>query len=420
MTGLALPDSISVQSMRPLALVLDAGAEAVGQGVLACMADRTHGDERAPRPPWSARSRAHGWCRPGRGRTRARCRARCTPPAAPRCARPDPSRSSSGAPRPCRLASRCTVAFDTSRNPLPSPEFFRPRPSPTALPAARARRSAAGPRRAARAPRHPSSMICRPDRPGTMTLRLRISQPLMPTSAARRSITPSMANCAWLPPKPRNAPQHGVVGAHRGGDHVDGGGGTGHWRGRQHVQHLAADRTRGAAVVADDPRLHAVSLPSASHPAVYSMRIGWRFVCIRSDSSRLTVHLTGFCRSHAGERGVRLVGHVLLAAERPAVRHQLDGDPVPVDCRARTRSGCGRPTRLGRRSTTCMVPWAAAGRAWPPVPGTPARCAASGRRRARRARRRRARRRRHPGVLQHRQHVRATTRSAIVDGGADP
>ena len=40
-----------------------------------------------------------------------------------------------------------------------------------------------------------------------MTLRLRISHPLMPTSAARRSMTPSMANWAWLAPKPRKAPQ---------------------------------------------------------------------------------------------------------------------------------------------------------------------------------------------------------------------
>jgi hypothetical protein len=39
-----------------------------------------------------------------------------------------------------------------------------------------------------------------------MTLRLRISHPLMPTIAARRSITPSIANCAWFAPNPRNAP----------------------------------------------------------------------------------------------------------------------------------------------------------------------------------------------------------------------
>ena len=47
--------------------------------------------------------------------------------------------------------------------------------------------------------------------PGSITLRLRISQPLMPTAAARRSMTPSMANCAWLAPKPRKAPQTGLL-----------------------------------------------------------------------------------------------------------------------------------------------------------------------------------------------------------------
>ncbi len=43
--------------------------------------------------------------------------------------------------------------------------------------------------------------------PGRITLRLRISQPVMPTADANRSSTPSIANCAWLAPKPRNAPQ---------------------------------------------------------------------------------------------------------------------------------------------------------------------------------------------------------------------
>ena len=46
--------------------------------------------------------------------------------------------------------------------------------------------------------------------PGRITLRLRISHPVMPTCSARRSSTPSMANCAWLAPKPRNAPHTGL------------------------------------------------------------------------------------------------------------------------------------------------------------------------------------------------------------------
>src|SRR5579864_5080146 len=44
-----------------------------------------------------------------------------------------------------------------------------------------------------------------------MTLRCRISQPEIPTMSARRSSTPSIANCAWLAPKPRNAPQIGLL-----------------------------------------------------------------------------------------------------------------------------------------------------------------------------------------------------------------
>ena len=47
--------------------------------------------------------------------------------------------------------------------------------------------------------------------PGCTTLRARISQPEMPTASARRSMQPSMANCAWLAPKPRKAPHTGLL-----------------------------------------------------------------------------------------------------------------------------------------------------------------------------------------------------------------
>ena len=47
--------------------------------------------------------------------------------------------------------------------------------------------------------------------PGETALRDRISQPSMPTASARRSITPSMANWAWLAPKPRKAPHTGLL-----------------------------------------------------------------------------------------------------------------------------------------------------------------------------------------------------------------
>ena len=43
----------------------------------------------------------------------------------------------------------------------------------------------------------------------------------------------------------------------------------------------------------------AVSLPSASQPAQYSSRIGWRLAWMSKLSSRDSVHLTGRCSSHA-------------------------------------------------------------------------------------------------------------------------
>ena len=43
----------------------------------------------------------------------------------------------------------------------------------------------------------------------------------------------------------------------------------------------------------------AVSRPSSSQPAQYSIRIGWRFGWMRSDSSRDSVHFTGRPVSHA-------------------------------------------------------------------------------------------------------------------------
>ena len=45
--------------------------------------------------------------------------------------------------------------------------------------------------------------------------------------------------------------------------------------------------------------LRAVSLPSASHPTQYSIRIGCRFGCTRNDSSRDNVHFTALFSSQA-------------------------------------------------------------------------------------------------------------------------
>ena len=47
--------------------------------------------------------------------------------------------------------------------------------------------------------------------PGVTALRARISQPEIPTCSASRSMTPSMANWAWLAPNPRKAPHTGLL-----------------------------------------------------------------------------------------------------------------------------------------------------------------------------------------------------------------
>ena len=110
--------------------------------------------------------------------------------------------------------SNLTTAFAISSKPFPSPEFFSPKPIPTGNPA-RTASSYAGftASRHARAPRHPSSIICPGPQmsPGSTTLRDRISQPLIPTFSANRSIMPSIANWAWLAPNPLKAPQTGLL-----------------------------------------------------------------------------------------------------------------------------------------------------------------------------------------------------------------
>ena len=135
--------------------------------------------------------------------------------------------------------------------------------------------------------------------PGLMTLRLRISQPLMPTSAASRSMTPSMANCAWLAPKPRNAPHTGLlVRTAMHSTSIDG----------TRYGPLAWPAARSSTFIptlayepeSPMPRTRsAVSLPSESQPAQYSSRIGWRLAWIRKLSSRDSVHFTGRCSSQA-------------------------------------------------------------------------------------------------------------------------
>ena len=157
----------------------------------------------------------------------------------------------------------------------------------------------------------------------------------MPTSSARRSSAPSIANCAWLAPKPRNAPHTELL--------VRAAIASTSIAGRRYGP-LAWPAARSSTFMPTDaygpesPTMRArsaVSCPSASQPTSRSMRIGWRFGWSSSDSSRDSVHFTGASEQPGGERGLRLVAHVLLAAERAAVRHQLDGDALGVDAEHR-------------------------------------------------------------------------------------
>ncbi len=132
-----------------------------------------------------------------------------------------------------------------------------------------------------------------------MTLRERISQPLMPTLAASLSIAPSMANCAWLAPNPRNAP-HTELLVRTAVDSTSMFGrayGPLAWPAARSNTFMPTD-----AYGPESPIIlarTAVSRPSASHPAVMWIRIGCRLGWRSSDSSRVRVHFTGQRRSQA-------------------------------------------------------------------------------------------------------------------------
>ena len=108
-------------------------------------------------------------------RARGRRRAPRSRPARPRCARPGPSRSSSGAPRPCRRRSKRTTARDDLEEAVAEPGVLQPEPEPDRLAGGdRPRRTRASPRRgSARAPRQPSSITWPGPHtsPGWITLR---------------------------------------------------------------------------------------------------------------------------------------------------------------------------------------------------------------------------------------------------------
>ena len=96
-----------------------------------------------------------------------------------------------------------------------------------------------------------------------------------------------MANWAWLAPNPRKAPQTGLLVRTAIASHVDVGdavraaGVTGRPLEHLHAHRCVRSRSRRSCAASS-----AVRCPSASQPARYSMRIGWRFGCMSSDSSR--------------------------------------------------------------------------------------------------------------------------------------
>ena len=137
-----------------------------------------------------------------------------------------------------------------------------------------------------------------------------------------------MANCAWLAPNPRNAPHTRLLVRAA----IDSTSTAGTWYGAGGVagrplEHLHPDRRVGAGV-ADGAHLdrgeHAVGV--AAGPVLEADR-----VALGVDAEALLARQRALHRAveqPRRERGVGLVAHVLLAAERAAVGDQLDRDPI--------------------------------------------------------------------------------------------
>ena len=226
--------------------------------------------------------------------------------------------------------------------------------------------------------------------PGVITLRLRISHPLMPTCSARRSSTPSMANWAWLAPKPRKAPHTGLLVRTATDSHVDGGHVVrARWRGRRPARAPSCRRWRRS-------RSRRSPGPAAPVSAAVGVAAG---PVLHADRVALGVHeqalLAGERALHralqepGGQRRLRLVGHVLLAAEGAAVGDELDGDPVGARRRAREAIWLRSSHTPWPPEYTCRRRAVVVGRArpaWTRARGRRARCAGSGRPRARRGR----------------------------------
>ena len=144
-----------------------------------------------------------------------------------------------------------------------------------------------------------------------------------------------MANWAWLAPKPRNAPHTGLfvrTATERTSmvGHVVRPAGV---AGRP-LEHLHAHAGVGARVADHpDPERGEAALGIAAGPVLHLDRMA-----LGVDEEALLARQRALHRAlqqPGRQRGLGLVGHVLLAAERAAVGHQLDGDRVGVDAEDR-------------------------------------------------------------------------------------
>ena len=167
--------------------------------------------------------------------------------------------------------------------------------------------------------------------PGDTTLRARISQPEIPTCSASRSMTPSMANWAWLAPNPRKAPHTGllvraaIASTSIGGQGVRPRGVPG-----GPLQDLGAHRgVRARVTQHPHPEGGQPAVGVAPRPALDADRVALRVHQHRLGPGQRALHRP------AGEVGrqrrLRLVGEVLLAPEGAAVGDQLDDDVGRVD-----------------------------------------------------------------------------------------
>ena len=144
-----------------------------------------------------------------------------------------------------------------------------------------------------------------------------------------------MANCAWFAPKPRNAPHTGLlVRAAIESTSIAGTSVRTTGVSCRPLEHLHPDRGVRAGV-ADHarPQRGEPSVVVATGPILHPDRVP-----LRVDQQRLLARERALHRppeQPRRQRGLGLVGHVLLAAERAAVRDELDGHASRVDAEHR-------------------------------------------------------------------------------------